>query len=114
MSLLVGAQLIGGTFIVTRLRATYKMQTELQILKSQHEEVVKQNEAIKTDTAIRLDELERFLFGDVVEKLQKAESKPVIAPAQLQRWMVNRDKDLRDRLDRLERWRLEHDNEVKK
>lgn len=49
----------------------------------------------------RVDQLERVLFGDLVEKLNQPPP-PNVPEA----WQRNRDKELRDRILRLEEWRL--------
>ena len=103
MALLVGAILIGGTFVALKLHALYRVQLDMSALMADHtklREDLTRQDALYSD---RFDSLERVLFGDVVVKLMEKEAKPVQAPPRLQQWMVNRDKDLRERLERIER-----------
>jgi len=103
LGIVLGIVLVGGTFITLRLRETYRMQSDLVKLMSDHGTL--QGEVMRLEKAYgeRFDDLERVLFGDVVAKLLKEEPKPVQAPLRLQNWMMNRDKDMRERLERIER-----------
>lgn len=89
-----------------RLRVTYELQTALAQFQAERASLFEANRREHQAVSERLDELERVLFGDVLVKIAaqlKAAKPPMTA---MQVWQRNRDRELRDRLTRLEEWRL--------
>lgn len=74
-----------------------RVQGEIDIIRMRHESMI-------SDANSRLDSIERVLYGDVVAKLQK-----VPQATRLEVWQQNREKELRERINQLERWRNRHD-----
>lgn len=111
--LMVGAGLIVVAFIALRLRQTYVMEKDIALLHAEHAILTAKVDQVTTDTSFRLDGLERALFGDVLAKLEAQEAKSKqdtqisTARTRLEQWMINRDNDMRKRIEALERFRLE-------
>lgn len=99
--------LLGTTYMLARIRIVQRNSTELVALSAHLEALRMANDANLRDINNRLDEIERVLFGDVVEKLEKRPP----GPNRIELWQQNRDKELRDRILRLERWRAQWGNE---
>lgn len=114
VAFLVGFIFVGGAYITIRLRTLYNIQTEIAHLKAEHRHVKQELETQLNGNGIRIDQLERILFGDVIAQLEKkvqadaAKQKPP-PPTWVELWQKNRDKELRDRIVELERrvYRLE-------
>jgi len=100
----VGALLIALTFAVIRLRDTYVLETRVNQLDGTVQNVLLQRTVILADLDARLDLLERAMFGDIIPKMdRKATTQP---ESRLEALLLQNDKELRERIQRLERWRL--------
>jgi hypothetical protein len=107
------------TYVGLRLRATYNLATEVGLLRQKYDQVLIDATSIHVHIEERLDKMERFLFGDVLESLQKTgaappKTTPSTTPpsTSIQVWQRTRDKELRDRLDMLERLRLKNEMRI--
>jgi hypothetical protein len=105
VGLMVAFVLVVGAVVVLRVRVTYDLQSQFNQHRIEHEQLTTVSAVQNRDVIARVDSLERVLFGDVVTKLMEQENKtkPIAPPVRLQQWMVNRDKDMRERLERIER-----------
>ena len=100
--LTIGLTILTLTFIALRLRVTYVLQRQLDAYEAAqiggHREIDVRLESLTK----RLDDIERVLFGDVVPSIAaKTPPRPVVQP-----WKA--EKELRERIEALERWRLSH------
>lgn len=93
------------TYVGLRLHATYVLRTELSLLEAKVDRNAIDAQTIHRHTEGRLDDIERLLFGDVLNSIQKPASRPS-KPSAVELWQRNRDRELRARLDALERMRL--------
>jgi hypothetical protein len=99
-----GLLIIGAVAVVFHIRAARDLGLELTRLQVQVTGLADRNDLLQREAQERLTVIERTLFGDVVAKLDKPGG---AAPqARVELWQLNRDRDLRDRLARLEQWRL--------
>jgi hypothetical protein len=107
LALLCAALVAFVAYTTFRLRVTYAVQTEVATMRAERRNIVAENDREHDALVARLDELERVLFGEVLGKItdQLKQAKPPITAVQV--WQRNRDRELRDRLARLEQWRLE-------
>lgn len=108
----IGLALVLGVvmYIVFRLSAMQGWQNDLTLLQARVEELEKLTRIMNESHSSRLDYLERTVYGDLLSKvMQPAPASPPVA--RFETWQLNREKELRARLDRLERWRLEHTRE---
>lgn len=92
-------------YTALRLRVTYQLERDVAELRSTSEELARTIVALRSEAASRLDLIERTLFGEVAAKLKEP---PTPATMPVQPWQRNRDRELRDRILRLEEWRLQH------
>lgn len=103
----LGASLIVATaiFVAFRLKETYALERQLAQVESTHRDLVLKCAATQTEITQRFDTIERVLFGDVLPKVDAATAaKP---PAmRLEAMMLRNEKELRARVEALERWRL--------
>lgn len=104
--LTIGLTLLTLAFIALRLRVTYVLQHQLDAYEaaqiSGHMALDVQLESLTK----RLDDIERVLFGDVVPSIA-AKTKTTTPPRPVaQPWRTERE--IRERLEALERWRLSH------
>lgn len=102
-----------ATYVGLRLKATYGMRTEVALLQQKVDEALTEREAAHAQVNTRLDEIERFLFGEVLASLMTtAPQPPSERPTPVQLWQRNRDKELRTRLDTLERLRVQNEQRI--
>lgn len=106
----VAALLMLGLYAAVRIHTIARLQTEMAQLTSHVADTDAQHDAMMVQAAARLDDLERFVFGDVVAKLQEPAPTPAPAgPSRVQLWQRNRDQELRTRLKAIEDWRYSVD-----
>lgn len=86
---------------VLRLRVTYDVQREIAALRMEIAERDRVAADVRREYGGRLDLIERNLYGDVAAALA---APPTTSTVEL--WQRNRDRELRDRIQRLEEWRL--------
>ena len=102
--LTIGLTILTLVFIALRLRVTYVLQQQLDAYEaaqvSGHTELDARIESLTK----RLDDIERVLFGDVVPSIA-AKTPPAPRPI-AQPWRS--EKEIRERLEALERWRMGH------
>ena len=104
VALLVGFVLIGGAYCAFRLRALYTFQTDVATFVIENRNAHEKVETEVTNIEARLNNLERILFGDMIAQLEKnAKTLKPPAPNWVELWQKNRDKELRDRINALER-----------
>lgn len=103
MAIALAASMV--TYNSFRINAVSRLSQQVVILQDE----VKQQDRINAqrieDLSARLDEIERILFGEVLAKLEKVPK----TPSGIALWQKTRDQELRERISRLERWRLEHE-----
>lgn len=92
-------------FIGVRMRETYAIEMKVNSLEAAERELAVTCAAVQGDIGQRLDTLERVLFGDVLPKVDRAtaERPPALRADAL---MLRNERDLRARVEALERWRL--------
>jgi hypothetical protein len=115
---MLAALVIGTvTYVGLRLRATYEIRTEMGLLNQKFNLVMADAESLHIHIEERLDAIEKFLFGDVLESLMTTKAQtpsavPLPRPTVVQLWQQNRDKELRERLDALERHHLKDEQRI--
>jgi septal ring factor EnvC (AmiA/AmiB activator) len=100
VALLLGCAFIAGVFSVLKVQEIERMQRDLIAIHASLREQQQQSRTLLEQTGLRLDQIERSLFGDVVAKLEKQTKPP---PSWVELWQKNRDKELRDRIAAIER-----------
>lgn len=102
--LLVASGLMAASLLAFRVRVTYALEAKVAQVESTHRELLLQCTSKQTEIAQRLDTLERVLFGDVLPKVNQ----PRIPPptSRIESMMLRNEKELRARVEALERWRL--------
>ncbi len=100
-----------GTYIGLRLRATYYTEYEVLKLRSEHETLQRDYRAVLERLDNRLSELEQSVYGQLepAHTATEKQARPVVRPIPREIWAINRDKELRERIRRLELWRLQQD-----
>ena len=104
----IGVAVLLATWFVTLLYASaqlltlYRLQQEQQKLDSEMMALQAEHDAAMKEYSARLEYLERVLFGDVAPRVDKNSRGPVA----LEQRLTTADKELRDRIQALERWRL--------
>lgn len=101
------------TFVVLRIRVTYHVQQELALLRAEHKlliDAITNNNTVCTE---RLNVVEQTLFGEVLptQKRLVIEAAPAAPPhrvlSRIEIYQQNTNKELRARLESIERWRFE-------
>lgn len=88
----------------------FKTRRELEVLRTQYDTHVREKAVLDKVIQEQLDAFYRTLYTD--PDLKKALEPPAKTPAGVRQpsyvelWQRNRDKELRDRINRLELWRL--------
>lgn len=90
---------------------TYKTRVEMEILKRTLDTHL--SERVVTDKAMQeqLDAFYRTLYTDPEAKAKTPA--PIRQPSTVELWQRNRDKELRDRILRMERWRLDMERQMR-
>lgn len=101
------ALLAAGTYIVLRLRATYSNQAELQRIKADNEDFKRRGAGAVRILSQRIEALESSVYGELEPAVKNGLPPRVII--RRDGWSENRDKELRDRIRRLELWRLQQE-----
>lgn len=114
LALMVGFLLVSGAYITLRLRALHDLETTVRALQIEHADLLRGYTLKLEETHGRLDTLERVLFGDIVAKVYSVHpgtpaAKPVFG--KVETWMLNQNKLMDERIDRLEAWRLSQGKE---
>lgn len=91
-----------GAFTTFRLRVTYSNQRELNVLRDDLRDVRNQIDIMDRSFDERLGAIEQTVFGELQPKIWEQQHRP-----QSTEWSANRDRDLRERIRRLEQWRIE-------
>lgn len=91
-----------------RVRTVYENQLAVAVLRADVRELEERHSAQIKELEHRADELEKVLYGDVVAKLAKQPP----GPTRIEIWQRNRDKELRERLIAIERWRMTIEHRV--
>jgi hypothetical protein len=97
------------TYFGLRLRVTYNLSAEFAQLQAEHRDMMALSNQRLQELRARLDEMERVLFGDVLAKIEKTQKTATPKLPIPDVWQRNRDRELRDRLDALEKWRLQQE-----
>lgn len=93
-----------GAYTTIRLRATYINQKQIEQLTAQLAATHAQCASDKAILMRGIVGLEQSVYGQATA--EPVERRVIVTPA----WFINREKRLLDRLDSLERWRLDHMN----
>lgn len=91
---------VACTYLTFRVRVTYWNETELKLLRQQVESMRQVYVSDRTTLRAELDEVERTLYSQ-----PSATTTIIRRPSVVEQWQINRDKELRDRVVQLERWR---------
>ncbi len=104
----IAALLAVFAFVAIRLHETYEIQSELVILKSNYHNLQLICSTNQTEQKERLDRVWQVLYGDVVPKVEKVHVGGVLPQTRIERGVDNSLKDLRKRVEKLEKdtWRL--------
>lgn len=97
-------------FVGSRLLTTYKLQSQISTQELQIEQMRTQIELFDKIHEIRLEGLEREVFGehDPATPIVIGPEKPTVIH-KVEPWQKNRDEELRKRIKALEEWRLQQD-----
>jgi len=98
-----------STYVGLRLRATYYTESEVLWLRSEYETLQRDHRVMLERAERRLSELEQSVYGQL-EPAHRAE--PPVSPLPILRetWSINRDRVLLERIQKLERWRLQQES----
>lgn len=99
-------------YVGLRLYVGYGVEARERANAQQIEILHNRLESIDRDHTARYNELEAVLFGNIQPKVDQRQAQPA-KPRQtrIEIWQLNRDKELRERIRQLERWRYEMERE---
>ena len=109
ISLAVVAFISYETYVALRLRATYTNQADLARLRSELEDTRRRGGGALRVMDQRISALETSVYGELEPANAQHQDRPRVIVQPREQWSVNRERDLRERLERLERWRMEQD-----
>jgi ABC-type dipeptide/oligopeptide/nickel transport system permease component len=102
-------------FIALRLYAGYIAQARIGALEQQVLTLERQHEVTLKAYDAQLSEIETVLFGTIEPKVQEnAVNIQQRLPARVELWQKNRDKELRNRIERLERLSLDLTSQMRR
>lgn len=84
------------------IRVIYTNAAQIAEVNSEIVEMQKIHSSKMSEMSMRLDMLEKVLFGDVLSKI-------AAQPKGIETWQQNRDREMRERISKLELWRLHQD-----
>lgn len=90
----IGLFVLVAIYAASRARMVYQLSSELLALRAEMVESQKEQQRQDRALAMRMDDLERTLFGEVIAKIEKNAKTAATVPA----WSKNRDEELRRRL----------------
>lgn len=100
--------LVFVVFTLLRCYSTYGLNAQARENRRRIDELVQQLQTINHDQNARIESLEQAVFGDIEPKVHDHDKKLETKPARAtDKWQMNRDNELRDRIRRLEEWRLQ-------
>ncbi|HET9024818.1 MAG TPA: hypothetical protein VFN64_09615 [Burkholderiaceae bacterium] len=105
--LFVAVAILTALYVAIRFQAVQATATAVVELQIEQRELHATLRADIEDVEIRLVQIEKLLYGDVATKSAKNAKPPPPRSVVLEEWFQNQAKDLRARVERLERWRLE-------
>jgi hypothetical protein len=106
VGVLIVFQLMFDLYAGLRLHTTYANASNLAILTAEYEAHLRTDQAQHKQMQDWLKTIDAALYAPIPEK----PSPTVIRkPTAVETWQVNRDKELRERINRLEQWRLRMD-----
>ena len=98
------------TYVALRLRATYFNQAEIVRLRADLDDTKRRGGGALRVLDQRISALESSVYGELEPaNAQHQDRSPRVIVQPREQWSVNRERDLRQRLERLERWRMEQD-----
>ena len=108
MSLLVFA-----TYTVLRIHVTYELQQDFALIKAAHVQMLEQMKMRDDEAEMRLRYLEQTVYGEIQPKQQQLtkDNPQLLRPSRIELYQQNTNKELRQRLERLENWRVRIENE---
>lgn len=99
-----------STYVGLRLRATYYTESEVLWLRSEYETLHRDHRMMLERTERRLLELEQSVYGQLEPAHRTEPPVPSRVPILRETWSINRDRLLLERIQRLERWRLQQES----
>lgn len=99
MALLIIIIIALSFFVIIRIRVTYRLETDLAILRQQITDQTKELADARKEAQKALDDMAVTVYGPLTTLKRR--------PSSVEIWQRNRDKELRDRIHRLEQWRYE-------
>jgi hypothetical protein len=97
-----------SAYVSLRLRVTYRLQYSVARVSDELRAYKNSSDLIHESLAVRLDNLERAIYADLLN-LPKGEAVKSGKPPSVEQWQINRDQELRKRIQQLEQWRLEEE-----
>jgi hypothetical protein len=97
-----------STYVSLRLRVTYRLQYSVARVGDELRAYKNSSDLIHESLAVRLDNLERAIYADLLN-LPKGEAVKSARPPSVDQWQINRDQELRKRIQQLEQWRLDEE-----
>lgn len=99
------------TYTVLRIHVTYELQRDFALLKATNEQLLEQINLQDGQLRLRIDYLEQTVYGEIQPKQEELANlkAPAMRTSKIEIDQQNANKEIRQRLDRLERWRLSVD-----
>ena len=102
----VAVLLVAVAFISIRMRQTYLLESKLASLESAHNDLVLTCGASRGEQNLRIDAMERLLFGDVLPQVEQNKKSATVPKMRIEQVFLENQALLRKRVEALERWRL--------
>ncbi len=92
-------------YVAMRIRVTYISQHQIVQLTNDFDAWREASLVYREDMARRLNELERYVYGGPLPVASPGPQAPRPSRPSVQQWQLNRDAELRKRIEALEAWR---------
>jgi hypothetical protein len=90
-----------------RLHTTYQNSSEIALLRTEFDDHLKTDKVLYAAMQEWLKAIDAALYAPIPEKPVPAATRK---PTAVETWQLNRDKELRERINRLEQWRLRQES----
>jgi hypothetical protein len=106
MAVVIIGQLMFDVYAGVRVYTSYRNTAQLAILRTEFDEHVKTQRATDKSLQEWIKALDAAIYAPIPEK---PVAPALRKPTAVELWQLNRDKELRERIQRLEQWRLRMD-----
>lgn len=109
IGMVVFGLIAGGMYVALRLRATYTNQADVARLQAEVEAFHKLGGDRLRMIEERLESLEQTVYGQLEPAVSQPHPEPRPRVIREPPWSLNRDRELRERIRRLEMWRMQQE-----